>query len=129
MFIHPRGFWAIQLRPVGPLTITLVANAQSVSVSAFDITLQDERGKEMSKDARIWRVYVDEANKADTTMTEGWNRSLDVLLVFVSTLCLPRRQNTYSLDYTLDRFVLRSPEYFYCPDVQPTSTARSCGYN
>ncbi|KAK7045548.1 hypothetical protein VNI00_007380 [Paramarasmius palmivorus] len=34
------------------------------------------------ENARIWQIYMDEATKADTAMLEGWNRSLDVLLVF-----------------------------------------------
>ena len=93
MFIHPRGFRAIQLHPVSSLKIALVTSTQSFLVSALDINLQDKRGEEMSKDARIWRVYVDEASKADIIMTEGWNRSLDVLLVFVSTPCFTPKKN------------------------------------
>ncbi|KAK0476673.1 hypothetical protein IW261DRAFT_1489514 [Armillaria novae-zelandiae] len=43
---------------------------------------RDQRGEELGKNARIWRIYTDEARKADARMTEGWNRSIDVLLVF-----------------------------------------------
>ncbi|KAL0059409.1 hypothetical protein AAF712_013850 [Marasmius tenuissimus] len=41
-------------------------------------------GEEFGENARIWQVYAEEAAKADTAMTDGWNRSMDVLLVFVS---------------------------------------------
>ncbi len=48
-----------------------------------EIYPRDQRGEELGKNARIWRIYTDEARKADARMTEGWNRSIDVLLVFV----------------------------------------------
>ncbi|KAL0956670.1 hypothetical protein HGRIS_002801 [Hohenbuehelia grisea] len=32
--------------------------------------------------SRVWEVYVEKANKADSMMLDGWNRSIDVLLVF-----------------------------------------------
>lgn len=82
----------------------------------------------MSKDARIWRVYVDEANKADTIMTEGWNRSLDVLLVFVSIPYFTTRRKCLRTIY-LDRIVLCSSEYFHSTDLQPAPASRSRRYN
>ena len=45
----------------------------------------DEPGEEMSELSRVWRIYVDEAAKFDASLTEGCNRGIDVLLVFVST--------------------------------------------
>ncbi|CAE7071669.1 unnamed protein product [Rhizoctonia solani] len=44
----------------------------------------DEEGAELSKDARIWKVYVGETDKWDAEMVDGWNKSLDVLLVFAA---------------------------------------------
>ncbi|CAE6439980.1 unnamed protein product [Rhizoctonia solani] len=44
----------------------------------------DEYGAEMGPDARVWRVYVDETNKADKELVEGWNRAIDVMLVFAA---------------------------------------------
>ncbi|CAE6519326.1 unnamed protein product [Rhizoctonia solani] len=44
----------------------------------------DEYGAELARDARIWPTYVREAEKWDEDMVGGWNRSLDVILVFVS---------------------------------------------
>jgi Family of unknown function (DUF6535) len=46
----------------------------------------DEPGEEMSELSRVWRIYVDEATKFDTSLAEGCNRDMDVLLVFVSAL-------------------------------------------
>lgn len=39
----------------------------------------------MSELARVWRIYIDEATKFDSSLTEGSNRAIDVLLVFVSS--------------------------------------------
>lgn len=46
---------------------------------------KDESGEEMSELARVWRVYVNEATKFDSSLIEGCNRGIDMLLVFVST--------------------------------------------
>ncbi|KAL1679206.1 hypothetical protein EV122DRAFT_289744 [Schizophyllum commune] len=43
---------------------------------------EDEYCKEMSPNARFWRVYLDEAQIYDAEMIEGWRDTLDVLLVF-----------------------------------------------
>ena len=45
---------------------------------------KDEPGEEVSERARVWRVYLDETGKFDVSLTEGCNRGIDVLLVFVS---------------------------------------------
>ncbi|QRV99369.1 activating signal cointegrator 1 complex subunit 3 [Ceratobasidium sp. AG-Ba] len=41
----------------------------------------DDYGAELSPDARIWPTYVDEAKAWDEEMVDGWNRSLDVMLI------------------------------------------------
>jgi hypothetical protein len=38
----------------------------------------------MNPNARVWRVYLDEAELNDRDMVEGWKDAMDVLLVFVS---------------------------------------------
>jgi hypothetical protein len=43
----------------------------------------DEFGQEMGPNARVWRVYLDEAELNDHDMVEGWKDGIDVLLVFV----------------------------------------------
>ncbi|QRV89309.1 activating signal cointegrator 1 complex subunit 3 [Ceratobasidium sp. AG-Ba] len=46
---------------------------------------EDPPGEEMTKSARVWKTYVQEADQLDKEMVEGRNSSLDVLLIFVST--------------------------------------------
>ena len=43
----------------------------------------DAYGQELSKNARVWSVYNDEAQIADEAMIKELNGTLDVLLVFV----------------------------------------------
>lgn len=43
----------------------------------------DDYGTEMDKDAGVWKAYVVEADRVDKEMVQGWNKSLDVLLIFV----------------------------------------------
>jgi hypothetical protein len=45
----------------------------------------DELGKEASENARVWKVYLDEAEAFDDEMLRGFRDTLDALLVFVST--------------------------------------------
>ncbi|KAH7092681.1 hypothetical protein BKA62DRAFT_75863 [Auriculariales sp. MPI-PUGE-AT-0066] len=42
----------------------------------------DRPGEEADEDARVWRVYRDRASDADEEMIGGWNKTLDVLLIF-----------------------------------------------
>ncbi|KAG8720766.1 hypothetical protein FRC09_009012 [Ceratobasidium sp. 395] len=44
----------------------------------------EDYGAEMAKDAKVWQVYVRETQKADEELVDGWNKSLDVILIFVS---------------------------------------------
>ncbi|CEL63373.1 hypothetical protein RSOLAG1IB_10709 [Rhizoctonia solani AG-1 IB] len=44
----------------------------------------DEYGAELTKDARVWKVYVKEADRWDAELVDGWNKSLDVILVFAA---------------------------------------------
>ena len=48
----------------------------------------DEHGEELSSNARIWSVYNDEAQIADTELVKGLNGTLDVLMVFVSRISM-----------------------------------------
>lgn len=52
----------------------------------------DPRGEEAGPEARIWRVYLDEAEAHDREMLDQWKDTIEVLLVFVSTafVCLFR---------------------------------------
>ena len=43
----------------------------------------DPYGQEMSENARIWSIYLDEAADFDANMLAEWRDTVDVLLVFV----------------------------------------------
>jgi hypothetical protein len=53
---------------------------------------EDEYMEEMDNNARVWRVYLDEADRDDTELVGGWVGTLDTLLIFVRNLFrfLPR---------------------------------------
>ncbi|CCO34113.1 hypothetical protein BN14_08205 [Rhizoctonia solani AG-1 IB] len=36
----------------------------------------DEYGAELTKDARVWKVYVKEADRWDTELVDGWNKQV-----------------------------------------------------
>ncbi|PBK65207.1 hypothetical protein ARMSODRAFT_892135, partial [Armillaria solidipes] len=42
----------------------------------------DPRGQEMSENARIWPIYLEEAADFDASMLAEWRDTIDVLLVF-----------------------------------------------
>ncbi|CAE6481007.1 unnamed protein product [Rhizoctonia solani] len=44
----------------------------------------DEYGAELGKEAKVWKVYVDETDRWDAELVDGWNKSLDVILVFAA---------------------------------------------
>ncbi|KAF9007735.1 hypothetical protein BDZ89DRAFT_1144422 [Hymenopellis radicata] len=48
----------------------------------YYVNLKDPRGHELDPNSRIWHIYNAESRKHDARMMEGWNRSMDVLLVF-----------------------------------------------
>ncbi|CAE6384336.1 unnamed protein product [Rhizoctonia solani] len=55
--------------------------------SVIDPTMEpDEYGAELGKEARVWKVYVKEADRLDAELVDGWNKSLDVTLVFVCAM-------------------------------------------
>lgn len=37
----------------------------------------------MSENARVWKVYQDEATIQDDALLDAWNKTLDILLIFV----------------------------------------------
>ncbi len=43
----------------------------------------DPYGQEMSDNARIWSIYLEEVADFDTNMLAEWRDTIDVLLVFV----------------------------------------------
>lgn len=70
----------------------------------------DAYGEEMGPSARVWRMYLDEAQKADTELVEGWRDTTDVLLVFVSRIvCVQPDGLTSSIGWSF----LRRPRDIY----------------
>lgn len=58
---------------------------------------EDPYMEEMSDNARVWRVYLDESDRIDAELVNGWISTLDTLLIFVralSTSFLVRNTNT-----------------------------------
>ncbi|CAE6452358.1 unnamed protein product, partial [Rhizoctonia solani] len=53
-------------------------------VDPLELLEPDEYGTEMGKEARVWKIYVKEADKWDMELIDGWNRSLDMILVFAA---------------------------------------------
>jgi hypothetical protein len=50
----------------------------------YQIYPEDEYDEEFKGDnARVWRVYNDEADRIDAEMVAGWRGTLDTLLIFV----------------------------------------------
>jgi hypothetical protein len=49
----------------------------------YQIYPEDEYNEEMENNARVWRVYNDEADRIDAEMVAGWRGTLDTLLIFV----------------------------------------------
>ncbi|KAJ6625879.1 hypothetical protein B0H10DRAFT_2001191 [Mycena sp. CBHHK59/15] len=72
---------------------------------------KDERGEEMTENARVWHIYTDEAEKTDALMTDGWSRSIDVLLVF-----------TGLFSAVLTTFIIQSYQLML-PDATDTTNA------
>ncbi|CAE6467543.1 unnamed protein product [Rhizoctonia solani] len=49
----------------------------------------DEEGNELGSDAQVWKTYVRETDHADEERVDGWNKSMDVILIFVRRLYHP----------------------------------------
>ncbi|KAF9059342.1 hypothetical protein BDP27DRAFT_1238974, partial [Rhodocollybia butyracea] len=78
-------------------------------VANYDYTLkypEDERYQKLGPEARIWRVYGDEATAFDADMVGELSDSLDILLVFaglfsaVLTTFVVQTSQSLSQDYT-----------------------------
>ncbi|EJD50459.1 hypothetical protein AURDEDRAFT_160361 [Auricularia subglabra TFB-10046 SS5] len=66
----------------------------------------DRFGEEASVNARVWKIYHDEATAADKSMLNGWNKTLDILLIFaglfsaVSTAFIIESYKQLQVDHT-----------------------------
>lgn len=50
----------------------------------------DPLGEELAPNARVWKVYREQATAHDKAMLEGWNNTLDILLIFVRAISRQR---------------------------------------
>ncbi|KAJ1309445.1 hypothetical protein OPQ81_006221 [Rhizoctonia solani] len=59
---------------------------QTPGIQAANVVQEelDEYGAELGPEARVWKAYVREADKFDIDQVDGWNRSLDVTLIFAA---------------------------------------------
>ena len=57
----------------------------------------DPSGERLSDNARVWKVYLDEAESYDDDMLKGYRDTIDSLLVFVSTLFIAKEYIIYCL--------------------------------
>jgi hypothetical protein len=68
------------------------------------VTFASPYAKYAAPDARIWGLYLEEAEAEDRELMEPWNKDLDSLLIFVSrTLALvgkPKVLTMTRLDYS-----------------------------
>ena len=46
---------------------------------------------EVKKDDPLWKEYLDKAAVFDVRMVDEWNKTVDVLLVYVGYILLPSR--------------------------------------
>ncbi|QRW10016.1 E3 ubiquitin-protein ligase listerin [Ceratobasidium sp. AG-Ba] len=44
----------------------------------------DKIGEELSPEASIWKIYLNEADEYDQELVQGWNSNLDMLLLFAA---------------------------------------------
>ena len=66
------------------------ASFQNVANDDYEARLpEDKYGEETAPNARVWRVYNEEAAEYDTVMVGQDRDGLDVMLVFVSRCGLP----------------------------------------
>ena len=70
------------IHPYSPFLTLLQGNQPNDYDTAYP---EDEYTKEMSDNARVWRVYLDEAERIDAELVDRWTSTLDTLLIFVRT--------------------------------------------
>ncbi|CUA74777.1 hypothetical protein RSOLAG22IIIB_11466 [Rhizoctonia solani] len=71
-------------QPQPPNLAPSISQATQMPIDINHTFQQDEYGAEMGKEARVWKVYTKETDRADAELVDGWNKSLDVILVFLT---------------------------------------------
>lgn len=65
---------------IGATSASASNKEQCCQECGLEKSAQDELGQEIVEDAWVWKVYNDEATKADDALFEACNRGMDVLL-------------------------------------------------
>ncbi|KZW02475.1 hypothetical protein EXIGLDRAFT_829353 [Exidia glandulosa HHB12029] len=65
----------------------------------------DPFGKEMEASARVWKVFKDEATNHDKTLLAGWNKTLDILLIFAGLF------SAVATAFVIESYKLLQPDY------------------
>ncbi|KZW02452.1 hypothetical protein EXIGLDRAFT_601896, partial [Exidia glandulosa HHB12029] len=59
----------------------------------------------MSANARVWKVYKDEATAHDKSLLDGWNKTLDILLIFAGLF------SAVATAFVIESYKLLQPDY------------------
>ncbi|KAH7092726.1 hypothetical protein BKA62DRAFT_834674 [Auriculariales sp. MPI-PUGE-AT-0066] len=79
-----------------PQKIDLYPPHNSGTYTDFDKKYPPDRhSEEAGANARVWRVYRDRVTELDEDLVQGWNATLDVILIFVRWSLLGRRDGVH----------------------------------
>lgn len=73
----------------------------------------DVYGEELSDAARVWSVYRDVSGEHDQRRMDGWNRTLDILLIFVRYFAATPYRTDSQAVLTAGRSLLGSGDNIY----------------
>ncbi|KZV98288.1 hypothetical protein EXIGLDRAFT_607086, partial [Exidia glandulosa HHB12029] len=59
----------------------------------------------MSANARVWKVYKDETTAHDKSLLDGWNKTLDILLIFAGLF------SAVATAFVIESYKLLQPDY------------------
>ncbi|KZV82927.1 hypothetical protein EXIGLDRAFT_626369, partial [Exidia glandulosa HHB12029] len=59
----------------------------------------------MAPNARVWKVYRDEATAQDEAMLDGWNKTLDILLIFAGLF------SAVATAFVIESYKFLQPDY------------------
>ncbi|KAH7097518.1 hypothetical protein BKA62DRAFT_716246 [Auriculariales sp. MPI-PUGE-AT-0066] len=65
----------------------------------------DRYGDEANDNARVWKIYRDRASDSDQDLIDGWNKTLDILLIFAGLF------SAVTTTFVLESYKLLQPDY------------------
>ncbi|CAE6423900.1 unnamed protein product, partial [Rhizoctonia solani] len=89
----------------------------------------DEPENDIAPTARIWKKYVEETDRSDRELVEGWNNSLDMLLIFaalfsaVSTAFVIESTQDLKPDYSQNSAETLTAILLILSSVSPTNSS------